>query len=243
MGVVTSRHAVGCCSISRRGVAVCWSLVCRQLGGPIWHDPIHDPEFVEEMVREGSLGLHPHPDSIPECDAGSNAKETVERSRQRMMGVLRSIASEVRTVDMLGVAGCCCWSVAYWQWSSPCCAAVCRASLRRQLPDAPLYYSVSSLSSVIHVRSPSMNEFLAGLVNAGYKVGQLPPNAVPIAVCCSPACPRRTGVLVASSSCAQAVNELVLGVLSYSGLPIPHQAGVCEDKRASQCRLGRYAVR
>ncbi len=66
-----------------------------QMGGPIWHDPIHDPAFVEDMLREGGIGLHTHPDSLPASDAGSNAKETVERSRARMMGVLRSIAAEV----------------------------------------------------------------------------------------------------------------------------------------------------
>ena len=67
----------------------------RQVGGPIWNQPIHDPEFVDAMLAEAAHGLHPHPHRLPECDAGSNAAETVERSRQRMLGVLRSIAFEV----------------------------------------------------------------------------------------------------------------------------------------------------
>ncbi len=68
-----------------------------QMGGPIWNAPIHDPEFVQEMVAEAGAGMASHPTALPKCDAGSNDQATVERSRQRMVGILKSIAAEVRS--------------------------------------------------------------------------------------------------------------------------------------------------
>ena len=41
-----------------------------------------------------------------------------------------------------------------------------------QLLDTPLYYSITSLCSVIHCRAPSTNEFIAGLASAGYRASQ-----------------------------------------------------------------------
>ena len=38
------------------------------------------------------------------------------------------------------------------------------------MPNAPLYYSLAALSSVIKARQPSTNVFLSGLVNLGYNV-------------------------------------------------------------------------
>lgn len=105
-----------------------------KMGGPIWNAPIHDPEFVQEMVAEAGAGMASHPTALPKCDAGSNDQATVERSRQRMVGILKSIAAE--------------------------------------LPNAPLYYSLAALSSVIKARQPSTNVFLSGLVNLGYNVSQ-----------------------------------------------------------------------
>jgi tRNA G26 N,N-dimethylase Trm1 len=52
-----------------------------------------------------------------------------------------------------------------------------------QLPDAPLYYSLPTLCSVIKVRSPPTNVFLSGLVNAGYKVGVCAGLRVCVCVC------------------------------------------------------------
>jgi tRNA G26 N,N-dimethylase Trm1 len=67
-----------------------------QISGPVWSGPLHDPAFVADMIAEAEAGLHPHPETLPECDAGSNTRALVESSRKRMLGILKSCANEAR---------------------------------------------------------------------------------------------------------------------------------------------------
>ena len=67
------------------------------MGGPAWHDPIHNAEFVSEMIAAASGGekLSEHPSVLPLCDGGSNTTTTVAHSRARLLEILKACQAEV----------------------------------------------------------------------------------------------------------------------------------------------------
>ena len=89
-------------------------LVSVQLCGPIWHDPMHDTAFVDKLLASAHKGnqyggLGEHPVTLPDTDTGSNPKEIVLRSRERMVEILKACKSEVRAAHSHAAAAVFLW--------------------------------------------------------------------------------------------------------------------------------------
>lgn len=118
------------------------------VGGPLWHGPIHDTEFVTslEALALDSFGLDGaggagadgtsydiRARSVPRSasDGGSNGALTSAASRRRLQGVIRSIVEE--------------------------------------LPDVPLYYDAGALASRLRSSMIPLPDLFAAIENAGYR--------------------------------------------------------------------------
>ncbi|KAJ1161033.1 hypothetical protein NDU88_001521 [Pleurodeles waltl] len=85
-----------------------------QLGGPIWAESIHSPDFVEKVLT----AIQRNPKRF--------------KTAERMQGMLSMVMEE--------------------------------------LCDVPLYYTLDTLSTVIHCSTPPMLQFRSAILDAGYRV-------------------------------------------------------------------------
>eukprot|EP01083_Nonionella_stella_P123296 371468_1 len=87
-----------------------------QIAGPLWLDPIHDPEFARSVCAH----------------VKTNAAD---------------YAASDRLIGMLTVAA-------------------------EELPNAPLYYTVPELATILHATTPKFAAFRSAVINAGFPVSQ-----------------------------------------------------------------------
>jgi tRNA (guanine26-N2/guanine27-N2)-dimethyltransferase len=128
------------------------------MGGPYWADAIHDREFVSRVLEELSRARdrrrrHPRRGGGGGANhhrGGGGAKAPdpdppLQSVAEPLGGALGGYAAEARVRGLLTLA-------------------------REELPDAPLYYDLHSLSKTLRCTAPPLATLRSALLNAGYRV-------------------------------------------------------------------------
>ena len=143
-----------------------------RIGGPIWSDPIHSPEVVNELLQR-MLFLNETTDNETAGDAtatevsekdsnlGSRKVETTKLDDGKVAINNKATIQNVVVPTLRRLIGL-------------------LATISEELVDVPLYYTLPELGSTVHMPTPNMLDFMSALMNAGYRVSQAhhEPNAI-----------------------------------------------------------------
>jgi tRNA (guanine26-N2/guanine27-N2)-dimethyltransferase len=114
------------------------------MGGPYWADAIHDPAFVSAVMEELTKARSRRRQGRRGGN-GASAPPSLQSISEPLGGALGGYAAEARVRGMLAVA-------------------------REELPDAPLYYDLHSLSRTLRCTAPPLATLRSALLNAGHRV-------------------------------------------------------------------------